>query len=301
MSGKGIVRPCLPRSLSRRAFTLIELLVVISILVLLMALLLPALQRVRKQARSVACQAKLRQWSLVFKMYTDSNGGRWFRSPITGHIERNPGDWVGIGEWKTGSGNWVGLTAPYWFRTRDFAACPMATKGRRLDEPRRWDAFTPWWSKEWGPIFMSSFGEPIFSPASYAINRFVAQPPPQDPRSNESPRDYYWGTCDLRGAATIPVFFDCARDDAGPADYVGPPPFEAGVNGADIAAWPTCINRHDGGVNMLFMDWSVRKVGLKELWTFKWSRKFNTAGIWTRQGGVEPENWPQWMRGFKDY
>ena len=39
-------------------FTLVELLVVISILVLLMAILLPTLQQVRKQAKGAACQAK---------------------------------------------------------------------------------------------------------------------------------------------------------------------------------------------------------------------------------------------------
>ncbi len=42
-------------------FTLIELLVVISIVVLLMALMLPALSRARKQARGVVCQGRLRQ------------------------------------------------------------------------------------------------------------------------------------------------------------------------------------------------------------------------------------------------
>jgi prepilin-type processing-associated H-X9-DG protein len=62
-----------------------------------------------------------------------------------------------------------------------------------------------------------------------------------------------------------------------------------------------CIDRHSGGVNVLLMDWSVRKAGIKELWTFKWSRKFDTAGKWTRAGGVRPEDWPKWMRGFKDY
>ena len=52
---------------------------------------------------------------------------------------------------------------------------------------------------------------------------------------------------------------------------------------------------------MLFMDWSVRKVGLKELWTLKWSRDFDTAGPWTLAGGVKPEDWPAWMQRFKDY
>jgi len=41
------------------AFTLIELLVVISIIALLMAILLPTLSRVRKQARAVACPSQI--------------------------------------------------------------------------------------------------------------------------------------------------------------------------------------------------------------------------------------------------
>ncbi len=62
-----------------------------------------------------------------------------------------------------------------------------------------------------------------------------------------------------------------------------------------------CIDRHEAGVGGLFLDWSVRKVGLKELWTLKWHPHFNTAGRWTKAGGVKPEQWPKWMRGFKDY
>ena len=61
------------------------------------------------------------------------------------------------------------------------------------------------------------------------------------------------------------------------------------------------MNRHDGGINGLFMDWSVRKVGLKELWTLKWHRNYNTANGWTIAGGVKPDDWPPWMRKFKDY
>ena len=68
----------------REGFTLIELLVVIAIIALLMAILMPALQRVRKQARAVACQANLGQWGLVYAAYAADNDGhlpRWANSP----------------------------------------------------------------------------------------------------------------------------------------------------------------------------------------------------------------------------
>jgi hypothetical protein len=29
--------------------------------------------------------------------------------------------------------------------------------------------------------------------------------------------------------------------------------------------------------------------------------QFDTANKWTRAGGVQPEDWPEWMRRFKDY
>lgn len=51
------------------AFTLMELLVVVTIIVLLAAMLMPALQRAREQARKTVCINNLKQIGLAFCMY----------------------------------------------------------------------------------------------------------------------------------------------------------------------------------------------------------------------------------------
>ncbi len=58
-----------------KAFTLIELLVVIAIIALLMGILMPALQRVKKQARTVYCLSSLKQIGMAMTIYADDNEG----------------------------------------------------------------------------------------------------------------------------------------------------------------------------------------------------------------------------------
>jgi prepilin-type N-terminal cleavage/methylation domain-containing protein/prepilin-type processing-associated H-X9-DG protein len=61
---------------SKSGFTLVELLVVISIIALLLAVLLPALGRVREAANSLACRANIRSITTAWILYAGDNEDR---------------------------------------------------------------------------------------------------------------------------------------------------------------------------------------------------------------------------------
>jgi len=62
-------------AVSKRAFTLVELLVVIGIIAVLIAMLLPALNRAREQARAVQCLSNMRQLAMANAVYISSFDG----------------------------------------------------------------------------------------------------------------------------------------------------------------------------------------------------------------------------------
>ena len=79
--------PC--RKIRTTAFSLIELLVVIGIIVILAALLFPALSRAKSKARNIACVNQLKQLGVAARLYAEDNGGRL---PAAELLPSNPTD-----------------------------------------------------------------------------------------------------------------------------------------------------------------------------------------------------------------
>ena len=59
-----------------RGFTLIELLVVIAIIAILMAILIPTLNRAREQGKRAACLSNVKQLGLAWVLYADDNDNK---------------------------------------------------------------------------------------------------------------------------------------------------------------------------------------------------------------------------------
>ena len=251
-------------------FTLIELLVVIAIIALLMSILMPALQRVKKQARSVACQANLRQWGMIFSIYFEENNG-----------------YFAYGD---SSGRWRNVLQDQ-HRDRSLSTfCPEAANIDRYE-----GTYGAWSEQNLDDDYVAQIDA-----GSYGINRWI-----YNRKENQTRENYFLGY-NVRGTNQIPLFLDCSWYGGGPHDIDYPPEYE-GHTSSGTGDWRDnnmrrfCLNRHGAAMNGVFLDFSVRKLGLKELWTLKWHRNYNTLNVWTKAGGVRSTDWPEWMRSFREY
>ncbi len=83
---------------TKRAFTLIELLVVIAIIALLLAIVMPALNKVKEAAREIICKTNLKQYGICGILYLADNDSKfpwpwhtiyWQPATLPGHLWHN--------------------------------------------------------------------------------------------------------------------------------------------------------------------------------------------------------------------
>jgi prepilin-type N-terminal cleavage/methylation domain-containing protein/prepilin-type processing-associated H-X9-DG protein len=254
------------RTRKKRAFTLVELLVVISIIALLLSVLMPALSKAKKQAKATVCMSTLHQWGAVFLAYTTANNGSFHPgwgdvAPDYDLVRRS---------------HWMDCLKPY-YQDEKMALCPSATNPDiRLG---RYGTWGPEADTEWYPT--GFYG-------SYGLNAWVCNPPADWPVVKKMPRRNNWKTINVKRASNIPVFMDSCHFRHWPRETDIPTWLENEgiVNG--MAAFT--VNRHEGKINAVFMDWSVKRIELRKLWQLKWHRSFITS-----RGPAEDE-FPLWMK-----
>jgi len=273
----------------RRAFTLIELLVVIAVIAILMAILMPALQRVRKQAKAVICRSNVKEWGLIFRLYADDNEGKLPQSVS-----------VAGGTLTDQQAYWIMATLPY-YQNKKIRLCPSTrvirgpTNRSHGGTLAAWGPFDPGGESDWWADFDTG---------SYGVNEWCACPPPGVDSYWGFPANEAWRKMDVKGGNRVPLFLDSVYVDGYPRANDAPldsepPPYEWNLAWGDWgvnAMRLFCIDRHNGGINAVFLDGSSGKIPLRALWKLKWHRTFDTNGPWTKRHS----HWPDWLRRFRD-
>ena len=260
----------------RKGFTLIELLVVIAIIAMLMGILMPALSRVRQQARGVVCQSNLKQWGTIWAMYTDDNNGLFPTRTTT-------------------TGRWIDVLFDYYQKDEKFRVCPVVKKIAYDQYPpgaSAFDAIHGDFETSWGRLSETS-GRPAGTYGSYGVNGWVYVA--GEDIVYGKPREYFWKSPNIKGASQIPLFLDSVFWCAWPDNTDTPPSFEGEHWSGDADSMHRfTMDRHSQAVNVVYVDYSVKKVWLKSLWQQKWSKRFNVNEL-------QP-NWQveaPWMAHFK--
>lgn len=262
-------------SKKRTAFTLIELLVVISIIALLLSILMPSLGKAKAQAQAIVCRVNLKSATFALLLYTEDNKG--YFNPPWGARRRDGSSITDINEMAERT-MWHYLAAPYYDDPKALM-CPTASIPVYSD--RSWyghnrNAWSLRGEGGWGPPLPIT-GQRLLS--SFSVNDWCSYDPGRSAAGDTSPPLGWEKISEARGdLSKIPLLMDGAWYSIAPWDTARPPldsEDKVQTRGAQDSLDRVCLQRHRNGINIAFMDFSSRKVTLKELWQLRWSKGFD--------------------------
>ncbi len=265
-------RPGLTGATVRPGFTVIELLVVISIIILLIAMLLPSLRKGRTVARSAVCMKKLEQLGNTIFQYANDNDGRIFP------YEKEP---CGSNWCLRYDTFWMTLTEPYHNGDDDVRVCPETVVdplqqfnySTGMKQPYTlWGTVDVAWGRPDTPVgFLGT------NVGSYAWNSWMHggrdYPISSNPDVEAADNNRHWHQfARIRTASTTPMFTDGMWVDTwfqnSSTSVSQPPPHLRGWNSA---AGRVVLDRHDWAVNHVYADGSAGRTELDELWQLTWN------------------------------
>lgn len=269
-----------------KAFTLIELLVVVSIIALLVSILLPSLGKARDRARDVVCLLNLRNMNSVLFLYANDNSRHfvphWFAlNPDTGNFYINDFESRRKVIWM--------FAAEKYYSNPDILLCPKSEKTNRSSptgSPEFGGVFNDAWYLPWAPKLKFANEELI---ASYAFNDYCGSNPGSFPNNQAwaNAERTNWKVVDQKNASDIPVLLDGAWYHVNPIDHNVPPPGDPRIDpgwcsvylrGSAVGGWGyVYLPRHNGGTNIITLDLSAKRIGLKKLHQLKWHKLFNNT------------------------
>jgi len=264
----------------RRGFTLIELLVVIAIIALLLSILMPALSRVRKAARSSVCKSNLKQWGIIFSLYAGDNDGSFPPGFLGTSIPQ--------GQATSLYPHWLIATRRYVNEQKIFI-CPMANKPVEEISTANYLYEIGSTFLAWGRCtqFLISGPPPVGGyTGSYGVNGWIHNPAPDSLRCTQGilSCDWHWRSTSAKNAGTIPLILDCMWMEGWPKQDDPCPLLPDAPDTVSGMMSEFCMDRHGNfTINGAFLDFSVRSIGCKELWTLKWHKVFNVraaAPVW---------------------